>query len=136
MMFKTLNRVYSYFISLVIAMNLVLLILLTPASDHNSESATIVRYLDAACTIIFIIEALLKILASGFIWTSLDKHYSYLSSFPNIIELLVIVSAVSDFFIVLPKFDGVLNSLKCLRTFQLLKLLKKNDLMDIIIKTI
>ena len=56
--------------------------------NKNSTKNKVINYIDAFFTLIFIFEALLKIIASGLV---LQKH-SYLRYYLNYLDLMIIVS--------------------------------------------
>ena len=70
---------FSYFTSFVIFGQLVLLLMSSPLNDPFSETTDLVKKLDILCTVIFIIEALLKIIALGFVNSSIKGFKPYIT---------------------------------------------------------
>jgi len=104
-----------------------------PTSDPYTTSSNVVRALDIMCTIVFIIEALLKIIALGFVNTSLEKQNPYMFDLWNLVDFTIILLAILDLANVhYERYNGLMNSFKSLKTYHILKLLKTNDLMVII----
>ena len=58
---------FDYFIIVIIFLNAIQLALDTPLLDPESEEHKILMWIDFGTTMIFIIEALIKIIACGFI---------------------------------------------------------------------
>ena len=48
------------------------------------------------CTIIFIVEALLKVIALGFVYTSIDKKLPYIYDLWNLADFCIILLALID----------------------------------------
>jgi voltage-dependent calcium channel L type alpha-1D len=57
-----------------------------------------VKILDLVCTLIFILEAILKIISLGFVVTSLENQSAYLNQMWNITDFFIIVMALFDLF--------------------------------------
>ena len=53
----------------------------------------------------------------------------------NAVDLVILTLSVLDLIYVYPSYDGLFNSLKCIRIVHLLKIFKKNDLLEIIVQT-
>ena len=60
------NKYYDYFIIIVIAVNSIQLALDNPLIDPTSNYAIVLMWIDLVTTIIFILEAIIKILTYGF----------------------------------------------------------------------
>lgn len=69
------NRKFDYFIVLVIIVSAVQLAIDPPNGDPNAKIKEVLFWIDMTTTIIFIMEAVLKIIALGFIR---NGHKSYL----------------------------------------------------------
>ena len=130
-----MHAAFNYLICSIVLANIIFLLMASPVNDPTSSSFILASKLDLACTCLFILEALLKIIALGFANSSIPTHKAYIYSLWNIADFTVIFLAVMDQFFVFPRFDNLLNSFKALRSIHLLRLSKKNDLLEIIINT-
>lgn len=79
---------YDWFIISMIFLNCVQLALDNPLVDPNSEYATILSWIDIGTTIIFIIEAIMKILSFGF---SCNGPSSYIKNIWNRLDFAIII---------------------------------------------
>lgn len=87
----------------VIIANLIILLLLNPANDPEQATTLLVKWLDITCTIIFILEVFLKIVALGFVKTSIRGTKPFLSQFINWVDLILIILVITDL------TDGLIN---------------------------
>lgn len=76
--------------------NIIFLLIKSPANDPKSSSNSIIERLDIMCTIIFIVEALLKVIALGFVNTSIDKKLPYIYDLWNLTDFCIILLALID----------------------------------------
>ena len=81
------------------------------------------------------IEAVFKSIALGFFTSSYKYQKGYILQFWNVVDFGIIALSIFDMIFDIPKFEGLANSFKCIRAIHLLKLFKKNDLLDIIVNT-
>lgn len=95
----TAFKAFENFILVLILVSSVLLILDNPLNDPKSGMSIVIRYIDASLTFSFFIEALIKIFAFGFMFSSLRGVNAYLRSGWNILDLIVVTTSVIDFFI-------------------------------------
>lgn len=91
--------------------------------------------MDLICTLIFIFEVTMKIISIGFFNTCIEGQRPFIFRLWNAVDLLVLILSVLDIIYVYPAYDGLFNSMKCIRIVHLLKLFKKNDLLEIIVQT-
>jgi Ion transport protein len=68
-----LHTCFNYLVSMVIFMNIMLILMTSPTTNPNSDTFKLAKHLDLACTIFFIFEAFLKIVALGFIHSSIPN---------------------------------------------------------------
>ena len=93
-----LHQIFNYTISMVIFLNIIFLLIKSPINDPEHKTISIVKILDLVCTIIFILEAILKIIALGFIFSTLENQSAYLNQMWNITDFFVIIMALFDLF--------------------------------------
>ena len=86
-----------------------------PLMDPESDKAKILKTIDVVMTIIFSIEALMKIIAMGFIF---NGENSYLADGWNILDFFIVLSSV---FSLLP---GVSTSISFVKAFRFARILR------------
>ena len=77
----------------------------------------------------------MKIISLGFFNTTLENQKAYIFQLWNFADFFIIMMALIDIIYDQPRHDGMLNAFKSIKSFHLLTLMKKNDLMEIIINT-
>jgi ribosome biogenesis GTPase A len=77
----------------------------------------------------------MKIISLGFFNTTLENQKAYIFQLWNFADFFIIIMALIDIIYYQPRHDGMLNAFKSIKSFHLLTLMKKNDLMEIIINT-
>jgi hypothetical protein len=77
----------------------------------------------------------MKIISLGFFSTTLENQKAYIFQLWNFADFFIIIMALIDIIYDQPRHDGMLNAFKSIKSFHLLTLMKKNDLMEIIINT-
>lgn len=89
---KTL-RVSKWFeniILVLIILNSLVLVLDNPLDDPNGTISKIFIYLDMLFTVIFTIEAIMKIIAMGFFWNKLPGIGAYITNAWNILDFTIV----------------------------------------------
>ena len=83
----------------------VTLVINTPLSNPESEVILFVGYLDNCFTVLFTIEASIKIIAQGFLFNNATMRQKgfppYIKNPWNIIDLVVVVASLIDFIVLL-----------------------------------
>jgi hypothetical protein len=113
------------------------LVLDNPVNDPESPLRVTLFYIDSVFTFIFAFEALIKIIAFGFINTSLKDQKPYLGVGWNILDILVVLTALLDFFVA--DSSSALKSLKALRALRALRPLRvisRNEGLKIVVESI
>lgn len=123
-------RYSKYFEIVIIAAILTSSILLcidTPLSNPNATFFIILKYLDYIFTFLFLIEAILKIIALGFFYNNFPGISPYILNAWNILDFVVVVSSLIDFGFSVSSNGadtGSLKSLKALRAIRALRPLR------------
>ena len=126
-MYKIVNaKAFDYTILFFIFASSVHLALDNPLNDPKGKLTEILFYIDIAITGIFVIEAIMKILALGFIS---NGEESYLRNYWNTLDFIIVIISVRFFLnsaqilsIVFEDLD--LNALKAIRIFRVLRPLR------------
>lgn len=111
------------------------LILDNPTHDPNSTLRNIIYYIDSIFTFIFAFEALIKIIALGFMFTSLRYQKAYLRVGWNILDFIVASTALIDFFIDKRALKS-LKALRALRAIRPLRVISRNEGLKIVVESI
>lgn len=90
--FMTDNRGFEYSIFVVIIISTIHLMIDTPLVDPDSNKAKILFKVDFVLTVIFLLEAVIKILIFGIV-----GKRSYFKDFWNILDFVVVVISVRIF---------------------------------------
>ena len=84
--------------------------------DYESEWTPVQERIDLGFIILFIVEAVVKIIAMGFVF----HKYAYLREAWNVLDLFFVVISIIGFL----NIEGSLDSLKVVRTFRKLRILR------------
>lgn len=85
-----ISRWFENFILFVIVLNTILLILDNPLEDPEGTVSKVLSYFDIIFTVIFTIEAIMKIVAMGFFWNSFPGLDGYIMNGWNILDFLIV----------------------------------------------
>jgi hypothetical protein len=102
------------FILGLIVVSSVLLALDNPLNDPESDLVTFLTYSDYVLTAFFALEALLKIISSGFLF---NGKISYFRNVWNIIDFVVVIISILSMIV-------TSNKLKIVKIFRLLRVLR------------
>ena len=103
-----------------IAVSSIVLALGSPTLDPNSKMVSTLFWIDASTSIIFLIEATIKIITFGFIF---NGNQSYLKQRWNILDFTIIVFSV----MALSPLSDNFKTFKIFRTMRILRLVTQND---------
>jgi hypothetical protein len=112
-----------------------------PLDDPNSKLKIALTFIDIFFTVLFILEALIKIIAKGLIVSNLPIK-PYLRNSWNILDaFVVIVSSVDLLFYLTDSADAggtlsALRSLRALRALRPLRVISRNESMRLIVKAL
>lgn len=111
----TLIKTSSFegFILLLITIQSVLLALDNPLNDPDGFMVTFLRYSDIVFSSIFAVEAVLKIIAYGFLF---NRDVAYLKNGWNIIDMFVVIISLVSI--------NVSNKLKIIKIFRMFRVLR------------
>lgn len=133
---------FEYFIITVIILNSLALILDNPLQDPNGPLSKTLKYLDIIFTIIFTIEACMKIIALGFFWNNFPGISGYILNGWNMLDFVIVCASLVDLGFSLSSSSqntGNLKSLKALRAFRALRPLRvisRNEGLQIVVNTL
>ena len=120
----TLNNWFEYTIYFIIFLSMLLLIIQNPLNDPNGQLAQVFFQLDRAITYIFIFEAVCRIIALGFVNSSIPQRKAYIRVGGNQIDFFVCIGC--DLILMYNNHnpDNVNLSQKTLKSFKVLRALK------------
>ena len=108
------NPKFDMFILLLIAISSIFLALDNPLNDPNSSLASFLVYSDYILTSFFLAEAILKIIAFGFLF---NGEVSYIRNGWNAIDFVVVIISIASLII-----SG--NKFKIVKIFRLLRTMR------------
>ena len=116
------HKWFENFILLLILISTITLAVETPMDDPKGQKVEILLSIDYFMTGAFTVEAIFKIIAFGFFFT----RTSYLKDSWNILDFVIVISAIAGF--VLPEGVNIsaVKSLRILRILRPLKIIAKN----------
>ncbi len=103
-------------------MSSILLILDNPLDDPESKKSKIYDTINKVFTLLFVIEMILKIIASGFLFNYKDNKKAYIRNEWNILDCVVAVTSTID--VLSGGGNSGLKSLKALRSIRALRPLR------------
>lgn len=113
------NNFFEYFINIVIIISSIELALENPLNDPNGQMQTVLFYIDLATTIVFSVEAILKIIVFGF---TLNGKTSYLRNPWNMLDFIIVLLSI----ISLTPLPSSLKIFKVLRVIRPLRIVGRN----------
>ena len=131
------NIIFETIILLLIILAVVELILDDPFKDKNSTVRRICEIINKVTTWIFVIEALLKIIAMDFIWPSESNQTPYLGTGWNILDLIIVITSVVDILTI--RESSILRGIKAIRaleTFRYIKLVGGNEELKVLVGSV
>jgi len=103
------------------------LVIDNPLKDPDSVFKEVIFVVDSIFTVLFTIEALIKIIAMGFMFNNLKNVSPYMRNAWNLLDIMVVVASLIDFGVSLnggQSQGGTLKSLKALRALRALRPLR------------
>lgn len=94
------NKVFQSFMNLMVILSSLVLAFDDPFAPRSSDRVKILLFLDNTFTMIFLLEALIKIIALGLCKTSLSGkgRKAYLQDYWNVLDLLLVIVQLFDLF--------------------------------------
>lgn len=123
------HRKFDYAISLIIVLSAVQLALDSPIKDPESSLKKSLFWIDLGTTIIFILEAIIKIIAFGF---ATNGKSSYLRNPWNSLDFLIIFFSV----LALTPLSDSLKTFKIFRILRLLRLISRNEELKVAVRAL
>ena len=136
------SKWFEYFIIIIIILNSLALILDNPLEDPNGWLSITLSYFDIFFTIVFTIEAIMKIIALGFFYNRMPGISGYILNGWNLLDFIIVIASLVDLgftFSQSGQDTGSLKSLKALRAFRALRPLRfisRNEGLQIVINTL
>lgn len=136
------SRWFEYFIIIMIILNSLALILDNPLEDPNGWLSITLSYCDIFFTIVFTVEAIMKIIALGFFYNRMPGISGYILNGWNLLDFIIVIASLVDLgFTVSQSGQDTesLKSLKALRAFRALRPLRfisRNEGLQIVVNTL
>ena len=124
--YKLYSRIFEYSIISCILISCVILSIQTPIDDPDTPLSTTLAYIDLLLTFVFLIEAILKMLAFGCLWNHFSGIKPYIFNVWNLLDFAVVILSLIDFFLTVQNDSDStnLNSFKALRAIRALRPLR------------
>lgn len=113
-----------------------------PLNDPNSEMSKVLENIDFVFTFLFFIEAAIKIIALGFLFTSIDAQ-AYIRNGWNFLDFIVVMASLLDFFVLIQNSNSVdteqlssLKALRALRALRPLRMISRNEGMRLVVNAL
>lgn len=120
-----INKSFNNFILVLIILSSITLVLDNPLYDPESQFMKILQVIDIGFTVLFFIEATIKIIAMGFAFNRLGPVTPYIRNTWNILDFFVVCASLIDLiFLVIGVDASSIQSLKALRVFRALRPLR------------
>ena len=121
------NKWFDRLILFLIIVSTLTLAVETPMDNPKGQKVEILTYIDYGMTAAFTIEALLKIIGWGFVATPT----AYIKDPWNILDFVIVISAISGFLMPEGINISAVKSLRILRVLRPLKIIAKNQSLKI-----
>ena len=107
-----------------------------PLSDPDSQIQKSLNIINIVLTVLFVMEALTKIIAKGLFFNNLGQIEPYLANGWNCIDIFVVTVSVVDVVMSLTGNDqslGAIKSLRALRALRPLRVIKRFESLRIVV---
>ena len=123
-----------------IILSSIMLVIDNPLLDPDSDFMKMLGVIDLGFTVLFFIEALIKIIAKGFLYTNLGPITPYMDSYWNMLDAFVVAASLIDLVFLILKIDmqslQALKALRALRALRPLRVISKNEGMRLIVNAL
>ena len=122
---KRYSSIFEYIVLFLILASSVTIAIDNPLNNPDSKLTSTLFVIDGVFTFLFLLEAILKIIAMGFIHNHNKEERAYLCVGWNILDFLVVLASLIDFALGLANVsNNSLKALKALRTIRALRPLR------------
>lgn len=119
------SKIFENVVLTLIIVSSIILAIDNPLNDPNGKKQRVLSVIDIVFTVLFTIEALIKILAKGLLYNELGPIQPYVKSYWNLLDAFVVIFSLLDLaFLVAGVNMQSLQSLKALRAFRALRPLR------------
>jgi len=136
------SKYFDYAIIVMILLSSLLLILDNPLEDPASKYIQVLEYIDMVFTIIFLFEAIIKVIAVGFVHSSIPSE-PYIMNGWNVLDFVVILASLLYMvmsFMSSGNFNAdslkSLKSLRALRALRPLRMISRNEGMKLVVNSL
>lgn len=121
-------------------MSSITLVIDNPNYDKNSPVMKTLASVDIVFTVLFTIEATIKIIAKGFAFNQMGPIVPYIRDVWNILDCFVVAASLLDLGFQLAKIDmtqlSALKALRIFRAFRPLRVISKNEGMKLVVNAL
>ncbi|EGR33899.1 voltage-gated sodium channel alpha subunit isoform k, putative, partial [Ichthyophthirius multifiliis] len=131
------NQYWDNSILILIILSSISLAIDNPLNDNNSALKIFLHNLDIFFTVIFYIEAFIKIIAQGFIFNYKQNKNAYLRNKWNILDLTILITSIIDLAEISQyKTLKSIQSLRALRVLRPLRLVQRNESLKLLVNSL
>lgn len=116
------------------------LVLDNPLNDPNGKVQEVLKIIDVVFTILFSIEAFIKIIAKGLLFNNLGPVLPYLRSYWNILDVVVVLASLIDLIFQVIGIDAgslqAIKALRALRALRPLRVISRNEQMRLVVNAL
>ena len=117
------SKIFENIVIVLILLSSVILCIDTPLIDPDSTLKAVLFHLDVIITFLFLLEAIIKILAFGFLYNGDEEVQPYIRNYWNMLDFVVVMASLIDYHITLSSGSSN-SSLKSLKAFRALRALR------------
>ena len=136
------SKYFDYTVIILILLSSLLLIADNPLNDPDSTYSKVLEIIDFVFTFLFLIEAMIKIIALGFFYSSIPAN-AYIMSGWNILDFIVVTASMVDFIVLIQNSNSVdtsqlqsLKALRALRALRPLRMISRNEGMRLVVNAL
>ena len=136
------SKYFDYTVIVLILLSSLLLIADNPLNNPNSTYSKVLEIVDFVFTFLFLIEAIIKIIALGFFYSSIPAN-AYIMNGWNILDFIVVTASMIDFIVLIQNSNSVdtsqlqsLKALRALRALRPLRMISRNEGMRLVVNAL
>ena len=140
---KIKTRIFELFIIVVILLSCIMLCIDTPLNNPDSVLSQTLAVIDIIFSIVFLVEAILKILAFGFFWNHYQGVGAYILNAWNVLDFVVVTMSLADIYFsyIVGGSDDAENlssfkALRAIRALRPLRVISRNESLKIAIQAL
>ena len=111
-----------------------------PLNNPNSRLSKVLFIIDSIFTFLFLVEALLKIIAMGFCYSSIKGRKPYMCNGWNVLDFIVVLASLLDFSLAVAGISTstrkALKALRTIRALRPLRVISRNEGLKLVVNAL